>query len=90
MNYKYVKFDEEDLEYFLEVYDERKILIASFIQKLYRLVNLNFLISCSFAKMKKPEINDRTKNIFVGNLVISNIDLKNSILISIVISGVFS
>lgn len=45
MNYKYVKFDEEDLEYFLEVYDERKILIASFIQKLYRLVNLNFLIS---------------------------------------------
>lgn len=45
MNYKYVKFDEEDLEYFLEVYDERKILIASFIQKLYMLVNLNFLIS---------------------------------------------
>ena len=45
MNYKYVKFDEEDLEYFLEVYYERKILIASFIQKLYRLVNLNFLIS---------------------------------------------
>src|SRR5574344_655568 len=45
MNYKYVKVDEEDLEYFLEVYDERKILIASFIQKLYRLVNLNFLIS---------------------------------------------
>ena len=45
MNYKYVKFDEEDLEYFLEVYYKRKILIASFIQKLYRLVNLNFLIS---------------------------------------------
>jgi type I restriction-modification system DNA methylase subunit len=39
------KFDEEDLEYFLEVYYKRKILIASFIQKLYRLVNLNFLIS---------------------------------------------
>ena len=45
MNYKYVKFDEEDLKYFLEVYYKRKILIASFIQKLYRLVNLNFLIS---------------------------------------------
>ena len=45
MNYKYVKFDEEDLEYFLEVYYKRKILIASFIQKLYRLVNLDFLIS---------------------------------------------
>jgi len=45
MNYKYVKFDEKDLEYFLEVYYKRKILIASFIQKLYRLVNLNFLIS---------------------------------------------
>ncbi len=34
---------QEDLEYFLEVYYKRKILIASFIQKLYRLVNLNFL-----------------------------------------------
>ena len=45
MNYKYVKFDEEDLKYFFEVYYKRKILIASFIQKLYRLVNLNFLIS---------------------------------------------
>ena len=45
MNYKYVKFDEEDLEYFLEVYYERKILIASFIQKLYRLVKLDFISS---------------------------------------------
>lgn len=45
MNYKYVKFDEEDLEYFLEVYYKRKILIASFIQKLFRLVNVNFSIS---------------------------------------------
>lgn len=45
INSKYVKFNEEDLEYFLEVYYKRNILIASFIQKLYRLVNLNFLIS---------------------------------------------
>ena len=43
MNYKYVKFDEEDLEYFLEVYYKRNILIAAFIQKLYRLVNLDFI-----------------------------------------------
>ena len=41
MNYKYVKFDEEDLEYFLEVYYKRNILIASFIQKLYRLAMLD-------------------------------------------------
>ena len=45
MNYKYVKFDEEDLEYFLEVYYKRNILIAAFIQKLYRLVNLDFISS---------------------------------------------
>ncbi|MCT7602421.1 hypothetical protein [Aliarcobacter butzleri] len=45
INSKYVKFNEEDLEYFLEIYYKRNILIASFIQKLYRLVNLNFLIS---------------------------------------------
>lgn len=45
MNYKYVKFDEEDLKYFLEVYYKRKILIASFIQKLFRLVNVNFSFS---------------------------------------------
>ncbi|MCT7602287.1 hypothetical protein [Aliarcobacter butzleri] len=45
MNYKYVKFDEEDLEYFLEVYYNRKILIASFIQKLYRLAMLDFISS---------------------------------------------
>ena len=45
MNYKYVKFDEEDLEYFLEVYYKRNILIASFIQKLYRLAMLDFISS---------------------------------------------
>ena len=34
----YTKFNEEDLEYFLEVYYKRDILIAAFIQKLYKLV----------------------------------------------------
>ena len=33
------------MEYFLEVYYKRNILIAAFIQKLYRLVNLDFISS---------------------------------------------
>lgn len=41
----YTKFNEEDLAYFLEVYYKRDILIAAFIQKLYRLANVDFLIS---------------------------------------------
>ncbi|QKF78238.1 hypothetical protein [Arcobacter defluvii] len=45
INDKYIKFNKEDLEYFLEVYYKRNILIAAFIQKLYRLVNVNFLVS---------------------------------------------
>ena len=56
MNYKYVKFDEEDLKSFLEVYYKRKILIASFIQKIYRLANLDFLIS-------EKKIGEKLKNI---------------------------
>ena len=45
INDKYTKFDESELKYYLEVYYERKILIASFIQKLYRLVKLDFISS---------------------------------------------
>ena len=45
INHKYTKFDESELKYYLEVYYERKILIASFIQKLYRLVKLDFISS---------------------------------------------
>lgn len=45
INSEYIKFHEEDLEYFLEVYYKRNILIAAFIQKLYRLVNIDFISS---------------------------------------------
>ena len=59
MNSKYVKFNDEDLQYFLEVYYKRDILIASFIQKLYSLVNLDFIIS----EKKKGEILSNILNI---------------------------
>ena len=80
MNYKYVKFDEEDLEYFLEVYYKRKILIASFIQKLYRLVNLNFLISekkigkilCNILNTSSKTVTPKYIGILGGTKKISN------------------
>ncbi|MCT7466695.1 hypothetical protein N5T78_08900 [Aliarcobacter cryaerophilus] len=45
INDKYTKFDESELKYYLEVYYKRNILIASFIQKLYRLAMLDFISS---------------------------------------------
>lgn len=42
---QYIKLEYEDLLYFLEVYYSKKILIASFAQKLFRLATLNFVIS---------------------------------------------
>lgn len=45
INDKYIKFNKEDLEYFLEVYYKRNILIAAFIQKFYRLTNVDFISS---------------------------------------------
>jgi len=45
INNKYIKLDEEYLRCYLAVYYEKKILIASFIQKLYRLANLDFISS---------------------------------------------
>lgn len=45
INEQYVKLDHEDLIYFLEVYYTKNILIASFIQRLYRLAKLDFITS---------------------------------------------
>ena len=45
INEQYIKLNHEDLLYFLEVYYSKKILIASFAQKLFRLATLNFVIS---------------------------------------------
>lgn len=45
INEQYIKLDHEDLFYFLEVYYSKKILIASFAQRLFRLATLNFKIS---------------------------------------------
>jgi hypothetical protein len=45
INEQYEKLHHEDLLYFLEVYYSKKILIASFAQRLYRLSILDFTIS---------------------------------------------
>lgn len=45
INEQYVKLDHEDLFYFLEVYYSKNILIASFVQRLFRLATLDFTIS---------------------------------------------
>lgn len=43
INGYYKKLEEQDVDYFLAVYFQRKILIAKFIQRLYRLATLNFI-----------------------------------------------
>lgn len=43
INSHYKKLEEQDIDYFLAVYFQGKILIAKFIQRLYRLATLNFI-----------------------------------------------
>ncbi len=43
INEQYIRLDYEDLLYFLEVYYGKKILIASFAQRLFRLATLDFI-----------------------------------------------
>ena len=45
INSYYEELDLQDIDYFLEVYFTRKILIAKFVQILYRLATLNFIFS---------------------------------------------
>lgn len=45
VNKYYKELNLQDIDYFLEVYFNKKILIAKFIQKLYRLATLNFILS---------------------------------------------
>lgn len=45
INEQYIKLEYEDLIYFLEVYYTKNILIASFVQRLYRLAKLDFINS---------------------------------------------
>ena len=45
INEQYIKLEHEDLIYFLEVYYTKNILIASFVQRLYRLAKLDFITS---------------------------------------------
>lgn len=45
INEQYIRLDHEDLFYFLEIYYSKKILIASFAQRLFRLATLDFITS---------------------------------------------
>lgn len=45
INSYYEELNLQDIDYFLEVYFTRKILIAKFVQILYRLATLNFIFS---------------------------------------------
>jgi hypothetical protein len=45
INNHYEELDLDDIDHFLGIYFTRKILIAKFIQRLYRLATLNFIIS---------------------------------------------